>query len=182
MNENPYQTPQEISAPEQVLVDPGDKEAIRREYISHEASIKTIGLLYYIGGILVSLALLAIPFRSGILGVPEIILLLLVVAVGGFQIFVGYHLRKFQNWARIVAIVLSFLSLLSFPVGTIISIFFLIALFSKKNEMVFSPFYKEVIAATPHVKYKVSKVVWIVLGILVLVVAGSVVFFISISR
>lgn len=32
--------------------------------------------------------------------------------------------------------------------------------------MVFSPYYKEIISQTPHIKYKTSIVVWIFLGLL----------------
>jgi hypothetical protein len=43
-----------------------------------------------------------------------------LLALGVFEAFVGWGLWKRQPWSRIAAIVVSVLSLFSFPVGTII--------------------------------------------------------------
>jgi len=45
---NPYNAP--ISST--IENAPGGAEAIRNQYLSHEASVKSIGLLYMLGGIL----------------------------------------------------------------------------------------------------------------------------------
>lgn len=52
-----------------------------------------------------------------ILGVGVFLLIVTVL-----DIFVGYGLWRHKNWARITAIVLSVLGLLSFPIGTIFGI------------------------------------------------------------
>ena len=81
------------------------------------------------------------------------------------------------------SIILSALGLLAFPIGTIINLIILIILGSKKNRVVFSQDYQAIIAATPHVKYKTSKIVWIALGIFVLIVlAIAVALFIGVSN
>jgi len=56
--------------------------------------------------------------------------------------------------------------LLGFPIGTLISVYILYLLFSQKGADVCSPQYQAVIAATPHIRYRTSK---IVIGLLVLV-------------
>jgi len=53
---NPYAAP---AAPVEDVSANAEAEAIRKAHISHEASIKAVGLLYYLGGIGVTLAALA---------------------------------------------------------------------------------------------------------------------------
>ena len=50
--------------------------------------------------------------------------------------------------------------------------YILYLIFGKKGQMIFSPGYQEIVAETPDIKYKTSKVVWIVLLLLILLVAG----------
>ena len=65
----------------------------------------------------------------------------------------------------------SVIGLLAIPVGTIISGYFLYLLLSKKGTVIFSPQYKQIIAATPHIKYKTSKIVIALLLILIALIA-----------
>jgi hypothetical protein len=71
--------------------------------------------------------------------------------------------------------VLSALGLLGFPIGTLVNAYILYLYLSKKGRTIFAPEYKDVIAATPHVKYRTSIVVWVflalVVGLVVLAVA-----------
>ena len=68
---------------------------------------------------------------------------------------------------------MSVVGLIGFPIGTLISGYILYLLWGKKGRVIFSPEYQAVIAATPHVKYKTSIVVWILLGlVVVLILAG----------
>jgi hypothetical protein len=82
--------------------------------------------------------------------------------------FGGWGLRKLTPWGRVVGIVIGVIGLAAIPIGTILSIYILYLLLSKKSKMVFSPAYKEVMAATPKVKYKTSIWVWMVLGFVIL--------------
>jgi len=83
--------------------------------------------------------------------------------------------RGLTHWGRVVGCVVSGLGLLAFPIGTVINAYILYLFLSKKGRTVFSPQYKDVIAATPHVKYRTSIIVWIflalVLGLIVLGIA-----------
>ena len=58
--------------------------------------------------------------------------------------------------------------------GTLIGFYMLYLLLSKKGTMVFSPEYKEIIAQTPHMKYKTSPVVWIALGLIVAAIVSMI--------
>ena len=82
-------------------------------------------------------------------------------------------MRALKSWGRIVGCILSGLGLLNFPVGTLINAYILYLFLSKKGRMVFSAEYKDIIAATPDVKYRTSILVWIFLGILVALFAAA---------
>lgn len=186
MSENPYQAPEAFEIPSlpDGYIQQGAAE-IRRAHIKHEASIKSIGLLYGLGTIVLTISAFSIIVsavdqfaRSG--GAADvggwvatlatgIVFILLATMLGT----AAYGIRGLKPWARIVAIILSAIGLLAIPIGTILSAYILYLLLSKKGSMIFSPQYKEIIAATPEVKYKTSIIVWIVLGLfLLLIVAG----------
>jgi hypothetical protein len=159
---NPYAAP--AARVEDVGANP-EAEAIRRAHISHEASIKAIGLLYYLGGILVM-----VVAGASLLGVSSDLwsaaLALVLVAVGVAQLFAGWGVRALRSWARTVGCVLSAIGLIGFPIGTLINGYILYLLLSKKGRTIFSPAYQNVIAATPDVKHRTSVVVWIFLALL----------------
>jgi hypothetical protein len=160
---NPYAAP---TAPvEDVAANP-EADAIRRAHIGHEASIKAVGILYYLGGVVIMVGAVASmqanPFPA--LG---------LFAVGVAQLFAGWGVRGLRPWGRIVGCVLSALGLLGFPIGTLINAYILYLFLSKKGRTIFAPEYQDVIAATPDVKYKTSIVVWIVLALLVALVVAA---------
>ena len=165
---NPYAAP---AAPVEDVGTNAEAEAIRRAHISHEASIKAVGFLYYLGGVGVTLA--------GIFGLAgggerqAVITAAVMLVIGIGQFFAGWGVRGLTKWGRVVGCVLSALGLLAFPIGTAINAYILYLFLSKKGRTVFSPEYKDVIAATPHVKYKTSILVWIFLAlVLALIVFG----------
>jgi len=153
-----------------------DAESIRREHLNHEASVKSIGLLYWLGGIFGCLVGVAYaigglvnvvnPNTIGI-GITFLVLGVIVTCFAVLQIMVAIAIRKLKPWSRIAATVISCIGLLGFPIGTLISAYFLYLLQSSKGTVVFSDHYQEVIAATPHIRYRTSIVVWVLLGLLV---------------
>lgn len=157
---NPY------AAPAARVEDVGDStaEAIRRAHLRHEASIKTAGLLYYFGGVLTLLPGIGFLLSQDAVGVL-IAVLLLAFAVG--QFFAGWGVRGLRDWGRIVGSMVSIVGLLAFPVGTLINGYFLYLFQSKKGRTIFSSEYQAVVAATPHVKYGTSIIVWIFLALVV---------------
>ena len=182
MESNPYAAP--VAQPlDYTPGAPGDAEAIRREHIKHEVSVKGIGSLYFIGSLFVVLAGggLLLGQRSRGAGASEMGISALFVALGILGFWVGYGIRKLSPAARMVAGVLTginlAISIFGLPtsvVAILINTYILSLLFSKKGAMVFSAPYKDIIAATPHVKYKTSMIVWIILGLIVLLVVGGV--------
>lgn len=162
---------------EGVSVNSGEEyEAVRQTHIKHEASLKSVGTLFYLGGaltllggvmMLVTLSQLATSDgadNSGgfILGIA------IFYGVFGVALFVlarGY--RKLKRWVRVPGTIVSCLGLLSFPIGTLINGYILYLLWSQKGKMVLSSEYQEIIAATPHIQYKTSPLVWVILALLV---------------
>ena len=90
--------------------------------------------------------------------------------VGAAQMWTGLRVRKLNKRSRLMVGILSGLGLLGFPIGTAINGYILYLVFGKKGKIVFSDEYKEAILATPHIKYRTSAFVWVLVGILVLVV------------
>lgn len=181
---NPYAPTAHVSSPTEGL---SDVETYRRTYLNHEASVKSIGFLYLLGAIfLVPVGALVLVGAFGVVvnapaqGDPQALLVAVIgvfyVALGVFQGFVGYGLRRLRPWTRIAGSVLSAIGLIGFPIGTLISAYFLYLFMSKKGKVVFSPEYQSVIEQTPHIKYKVSIVVWILLGLLAALILMGLIF------
>ncbi len=160
-----------------------DVDQYRKHYLNHEASVKSIGVLYLLGAIIV-VPIGLFKVISAIAGVGQAPGERGVIAgVGTFYLslglcqgFVGYGLRKLKGWARIGGTIFSVFGLIFIPIGTLISAYFLYLLLSEKGKIVFSDNYKQVIAQTPHIKYKTSVIVWILLGLLVGLIFFGVVF------
>ena len=49
----------------------------------------------------------------------------------------GYGLLKYKSWARILAIILAILNLILFPIGTVIGIYTLWAMFNDETKALF---------------------------------------------
>jgi hypothetical protein len=152
-------------------------EDTRKQYLKHEASVRSVGFLYYLGGVALGIVgfagiwFSALPgsFRPGPAPI-EILLSIFFLGVGIGQFFVGVGLRRLKSWARIPTGIFSGIGLLGFPMGTIINGYILYLIFSRKGKMVFSDEYRVIIEQTPHIKYRTSIVVWILLGLLLLLI------------
>ncbi len=90
------------------------------------------------------------------------------LAISILQFWVGLGLQKLIPWTRIAGIVFAAIGLLGFPIGTLISIYFLYLLVSKKGEYVFSDEYRQIREQTPHIRYKTSMILWIFVGLIVI--------------
>ena len=162
--------------------DLGDAERIRKELISHEASIKSIGVLYLLGATLGTLAgifvVVAAVWAMAQDGQQDAAMGLFVgvFIVGLFvgQGIVGIGLRQLRPWTRIPVGILSGIGLLGVPVGTLINGYILYLMFSEKGSRVFAPEYQEIIRQTPHIKHQTSIIVKIFL-VLLLVLLGLIV-------
>ena len=175
---NPFEAEHNPFAPpeESIWVTENDSRPaalIRKEHLSHEASVQSVGVLYLLGSVVLiftAVILLAAPGArggnrpDGFLAVLSVFLLLFGVGQG----FLAFGLRRLRGWTRIPVGILSAFGLLGFPLGTLISAYILYLIFSSKGAMVFSDEYKEIIRLTPDMKYRTSIVVWIFLGLLLL--------------
>ena len=196
---NPYAAPEaELGGPAAADADEdfARAEAIRKEYLAHEASIKSLGSLHYLGAFFLGIgglgALGAVmytltgrpgnnPFSAVLIGVGTF-----YVALAGLNLALGNGLRKLSPWARwtdAVMMGLSFLGslvgmvgwlvaqvyapLLGASLGLLFQAYILHILLSKKASVVFSPEYREIVAKTPHLRYKTSLLVKIVLAIFI---------------
>ena len=156
-----------------------DAEAIRKAHLTREASIQSIGTLYFIGAFIGCAAgVLAVMSGHGRPLAVRVGMLLVFVLLAAFQVWVGIGLRRLRPWARIPSGVLSAIGLISIPIGTLINGYVLYLLFSKKSATVFSAPYRGVIAATPHIQYKTSRVVlvfaFLLLAVLSLLVIAAI--------
>jgi len=173
---NPYAAPTAALQDEMPSTD-SVAEVRRRELIRHEVLLKSVGSLNYFYGVVfllamfVSARILFLEHAADVFTVM-IVLVLLVLTVASF--WIGYGLRRLRGWAGIPAALLSILTLVSFPVGTLIGGYALYLIFCSKGRQVLAPEYQAVIAATPHIRYQRSTGDWIALGILVSVIAGIV--------
>ena len=179
MNENPYAAPQTMGVIDDA---PTGDETIRQQYLRHEASVKSIGSLYLVG------AILLVPFGLYLLigGILELAkgdstaigvatMGAVYLGLGALQAATAIGLRRLQPWARVVAALLSLFGLLAFPLGTLISGYFLWLLLSKKGAFIVSDEYRRVVAATPHIKYKSSIIVVAFLVLLVILVVMGII-------
>jgi len=175
MEQNPYQPPTaDLEGP----IDPelADAEAIRKAHINHEASVRSVGLLYYIGTFALAIATIGqLMMFDSVQGGLSLFLIILFVALAWLYYWIGTGLRNLNKNVSIVAGIFAILGLLSFPLGTIINGYILYLLFSEKGKLVFSEEYQHIVAATPHIKYKTPVIVWIFLALLILAIGAAVV-------
>lgn len=168
MDSNPYAPPQSSITPPS-LPSGGDDEAIRKKHLNQEATIKSVGTLYYLG----FFALCGAAFASfnGLIEkeVNPWVMGSIYGVLGILQFLVAYGLRRLKPWSRWPAVAFSCLGLLAFPVGTLINGVILANLLGAKGKLVFSDDYKRITAATPHIKYK-SSILVILLAVILLLV------------
>ena len=167
MEVNPYAPPQaNLHVPSQN----SEVETIRREHLNTEGNLQTVGGLYIFGAILMLLSLISMfpdMGSSRVEGPVLIVLLVLGIVYGA----VGLSLRKLKPGSRWPATGISLLGLLGFPIGTVISLYSLYVLHSKRGKYVLSLDYQAIRDATPHIKRKTSRVLLIILGVLLLLLA-----------
>jgi hypothetical protein len=169
---------------EDVVPFAGEAHEVRTEHIQTETSIRAIGTRYYLGGGLLCVAGIAVfmASRGRSPNAADISMAALeAICLGGgvLSLVVARGLRKLRPWARIVALILAGLGVLSAfaargaaPVGALINAYILYLLLCKKGRRIFESDYPDIVAATPDVKGKTSIVVWIALALLLLVLVG----------
>lgn len=178
---NPYAAP--VAVVDDVS-DAADQEAekIRKEHIKHEASLKAVGLLYYLGGfglLAVSLSVFypALYDAQPKIGTSQSVLMtLFFVAFTAVMIVVARGLRTLKPWVRIPTALLSVLGMLNLGFSTLINAYILWLVLSKKGRFILSKDYAAIVAATPQVKYRTSTWVWVALGLILLLFVVAIVY------
>ena len=166
MDHNPYATPR--SEVEGVSANaPAGAEADRRAHLSVEQGLKSIGSLYVLTGGLACLGLVLTVVMGVIAALDStenLGVFALSILVWGFigppSVWIGLSLRRRNPAVRIVASILAGLSLLSFPMGTLVGGYTLWLMWSAKGKRVFAPDYQSIVDATPHIVYKSSRLAW----------------------
>lgn len=173
---NPYAPPAAHVADIGSGADP-HAEAVRQEHIKHETSIRSVGILYYLGGFFMVIGGIGLLTLGGMNEQMQLGFLVGVIylILGALSFVVARGIRQLKPWARKTCIVLSAIGLLGFPLGTLINGYILYLMLAAKGKRVFEPDYPEIISATPHIKYRTSIVVWLVLALLLIGVAAAIV-------
>ena len=164
---------------EVVSLPASDTREVRETHLKHEASIKAIGLLCLLGGVLLlgSFAFVGIEvIAAGSLAESPAMNLLFEIAFGILQLIAGIGLRQLQGWSRIPAAIVAAVSMVSVPIGTIIGIYILYLLFSPKGAKVLSAEYQQIVALTPDMRYRTPPRFWIFILVVMLILIGLMAF------
>jgi hypothetical protein len=116
-----------------------------------ETNVKVLGWLYIVLGILgmaAGLFTLMILLGAGllaydrtaitVLSIVGVFIAAVMTLVSAPGIVVGIGLLKFQPWSRVLALVLGFLNLPAFPLGTILGIYTFASLLNTDAEAAFA--------------------------------------------
>jgi hypothetical protein len=193
MSDNPY-APSGSSYGDASLdanFDLSQAELIRKSHLNHETNVKSFGCLYTLGGIMgilgaifyigigifvmaggvVSEELQGMVFGADgdpmVAGIITTLVGVVFLAIAVAQLFAGRSMQTLNPSGKTLAIIVAAIGMLQFPCGTMISGYLLYLLVSSKGTMVFSSAYKEVMQATPHIRYRTSIIVWIFLFLLI---------------
>jgi hypothetical protein len=169
--DNPYQAPKTNIQPADTTA-----EKIRLENIRHETSIKSIGFIYYLTAFIMA------PIAFGFLMVaievtnPENILIAggLILMIF-FLLWTARKLRQLKPTAKIPSTLISIIGLLAIPIGPVISLYTLYAIYCKKGRLILSNEYREIIDATPDIRYQTSIIIWIALTAILLMIATAII-------
>ena len=104
------------------------------------------GALSLLGGAVVIITLMAVSYIPDMGDVGPDVLRIIGLSVGAFlfilaipKIIGGLGLLKHKEWARILIMILSFLSLLNIPLGTALGIYSLVYLMKPETITLFKP-------------------------------------------
>lgn len=172
-DENPFASPQTV-ADEGLEKQDSPAEKIRRQYLSHEASVQSIGWLFVWQAVVGSMAATGLIVEAfpppGTVAPFERMLMIpagfVVAGIASALFWTGIGLGKLRAKVRMSAIIFSALTLIAIPIGTLFGGYSLYLLLSERGKYILSPEYTRIRAATPHIKYKTSIGTWICLVVL----------------
>jgi hypothetical protein len=130
-----------------------DVETKRSTLLHHETSILLIGILHYAAAGMLAAAAVALVVINGQPGMRFAALLGLLAC--GYAL-AGFMLRNLDARARYSATIMAALGMFAMPVGSVLSAYVLWLIHIKEGRAVLSPEYREVVAATPQIKCRVT--------------------------
>ena len=170
---NPYQPPSADLGPGFGMPADSDAIAMRQEYLSHEAAVRSIGILYYLSAGMFAIGSLgiAIALAMGEAGETySAVLVLLCVGLTFVFGWLGRAMRQLDARARVPVGLVAGLGLLNIGPSTLINGYILYLVFGKKGKVVFSEEYAAVRAATPDMRYRTSPILKFFLGFLLVAI------------
>ena len=150
-----------------------EAETIRRELLYHEVSVRSIGSLYILVAVLFALSGITILQGEG----ADAFQLVFGGAWIAFAVpffLLGRAVRRLSPRTRLPVTILSVIGLLAVPLGTLLNAYILYLLHSGKGRRVMTPEYVAIIARTPHVRYRNSRIVQVAAVVLLLLLVAVV--------
>lgn len=207
--DNPFTAPR-AESPRGYAIGASEKEAIRYRYLGHEQYIRAVSLLFLCGGVACAglglVFLLMDPERAlGLnaadadqygIGIKVVAVIALIIAA--INIYIGLGLRGYKSGARIVAIILNGITLLTNTAAlflggsekvaggifqTIIVGAILYVLLSAKSRAIFTPEYRSIVEETPYIRPKSGCLLIVaVFGVIFLAALGMAIFGVAARR
>ena len=169
---NPYRAPETNIIPED-----SEQQKIRLEHLGHEASIKSVGMMFYLVAIPLGLSAIGYAFIINTGSKAEEILIALgLIVLTLVLIWTAVQLRRLKPGARIPATLFSIIGLAGFPIVTIFSIYSLYVIHCKKGRRILSGDYQQIVQVTPELRYRTPAIIWIGLILLLLLIAAAIIF------
>jgi hypothetical protein len=163
MESNPYEAPAaRVDDPAATGV-----EALRTAHLRHEARLRSVGTLYWLGATAIVVSIGVSLATSGARG-PEgwstvvVVMIAALLAVG-----VGWGFWSLSAWVRWPGTALSVLGLLAIPIGPIIHGYILYLIWCAKGRRVLAPDYAQVRRQTPHLRFRRTAGDWVALVVIV---------------
>lgn len=112
----------------------------------HVKILGTLNMLYGVVGALAAIIVLIqqggfagvyASFNEDIIGLAAVILIAFQLLIAGPCILAGFYIRKLQDWARVLLIMVSAINVLNFPFGTIIGAYGLWVLMTPETDPLF---------------------------------------------
>ncbi len=167
MSQSPY------APPKAIVIDDAkgyqtEFERVRREHLTTEAQLKSLGTLYCLGGTVMAVAGPLMIVGVGARSANELASMLRIgiatVIIAALCIWLGYGYRNVKPWVKIPGTIVAAIGLINIPIGTVLGIAILYWMYSAQGQTVLSADYQNIIASTPHVKYQRSVLEWIMIG------------------
>lgn len=161
--------------------EPASYEAMREQYGPHERRVRSVALLYWLIASQVVLSAITTPYLLWTMGPPEernapflVAGTLMLLCMAALFAAAAWQLQRLSNTGQILGIITACGALLLFPIGTIAGAMVLWTLLGTQGKTVFSQTYRDAVAATPNLQFRVSKVaVWLVVAFIVLMTVSA---------